>query len=215
MDAVSEMAEEEVIVQGASRTDAGVHALGQCAGFTVSKDTISADGWRKGLNALLPSDIAVRSCDVPPPDWDPRRSATAKRYRYNLLNRRVRSPLHDRTSWWRRGHLDVEAMQEAGAHLLGENDFTSFRSARCSSKTPWRRMYGIEVRRVDELVLVDVHGNAFLQHMVRSIVGTLVAVGHGRTHPDELADILAAKDRQRAGRTAPACGLTLVAVSYE
>ena len=189
--------------------------MGQRGVFTVTKDSIPAEGWRKGLNRLLPPDVAVVQCEPAAADWDPRRGATGKHYRYSLINRRGRSPLVDRRTWWRRGVLDVDAMAEAGSQLLGEHDFSSFRAAGCTSKTPWRRMDSIEVVREGELVHIDVRGSAFLQHMVRILTGTLVEVGHGKRSPAQVAELLAARDRTQAGRTAPAKGLTLVSVDYD
>ena len=215
MRAVAQMAGEDVVVQGASRTDSGVHALGQVAAFTVGKDNIEASGWRKGLNAILPGDVAVRQCRPAPDDWNPRHLSAGKHYRYAVLQRRVRSPTHARTSWWRRGELDLESMREAGAALVGEHDFSSFRSSACAAKSARRRVDSVDVSRGDDrLVWVDVRGNAFLQHMVRIIVGTLVEVGHGRRGAADVADVLVAKDRRLAGQTAPARGLTLVSVQY-
>ena len=168
-----------------------------------------------GLNKILPPDVAVIECEAVAADWNPRRGATGKHYRYTLLNRSGRSPLHERRTWWQRGALDLDAMAQAGAHLLGEHDFSSFRSSHCTSRTPFRRMDSIEVARQGDLIHVDVRGSAFLQHMVRILAGTLVDVGRGRRRPDELPELLASRDRTRAGRTAPAKGLTLVSVHYD
>jgi len=215
MVAVADMSlEEGVIVQGASRTDAGVHATGQCGVFTVVRDTIDAEAWRKGLNALLPADVAVVACSAVPDDWDPRRGATSKHYRYTVLNRRSRSPLMERRSWWRRGIVDIDAINEAGRTLLGEHDFSSFRAASCTSKTPMRRMDSIDAVREGDVVHIDVQGNAFLQHMVRNVSGKLVEVGQGKRRASDMAAVLAARDRTVAGQCAPARGLTLVSVRY-
>ena len=216
MEAVAEMAEDpDVVVQGASRTDSGVHALGQEGVFTVVKTNIEPAAWLKGINALMPPDVAVVRCALVADDWDPRRGAVGKHYRYTLLNRRIRSPLLERRTWWRRGRLDVQAMHDAGQELLGEHDFSSFRAASCTSHTPWRRMDSVRVAREGDVVHIDVQGNAFLQHMVRNIAGTLVEVGHGKRTPEQIGQVLAARDRTKAGRTAPAKGLTLVSVRYE
>ncbi len=216
MRAVAQMASEDVVVQGASRTDAGVHALGQVAAFTVGKDNIEASGWRKGLNAILPRDVAVRECHPAPDDWNPRHLSAGKHYRYAVLQRRVRAPLHTRTAWWRRGDLDLEAMREAGAALVGEHDFSSFRASSCSAKTARRRVDSVDVALGDaSLVLVDVRGNAFLQHMVRIIVGTLVEIGTGRRAPRDMHRLLSqGGGRGDAGPTVPARGLCLLYVVY-
>lgn len=198
---------------GASRTDAGVHALGQCAAFSADV-SIPADGVRKGLNGLMPDDLAVVACAEVDEAFCPRRSALGKHYRYRVWNRPSRSPLAARTSWHRRGPLDLEAIRAAVPHLLGEHDFSAFRSAHCSAPSPVRRVDGIEVSASGGFVDLEVRGNAFLQHMVRNLVGTLVEVGQARRLPEDVARVLASRDRREAGPTAPPQGLCLVSVSY-
>ena len=211
---VSEMLGKAVRVQGASRTDRGVHALGQCGSF--SADTpIPPDGFRKGLNGLLPPDVAIAACAVVPEAFDPRRSAAGKHYRYRVWNRHSRSPLADRTSWHRRGRLDLDRIAAAVPHLLGERDFSAFRSAHCTASHPVRRVDSIDaVRAGDGFVDFDVRGNAFLHHMVRTLAGTLVEVGQARREPEDVARVLASRDRREAGPTAPAQGLFLVSIRY-
>jgi len=213
-EAVSQMTGAPQRVQGASRTDAGVHARGQVATFTSERD-IPADGFRKGLNALLPPDVAVPACDVVPADFDPRRWAVGKHYRYRIWNRPSRSPLAARTAWYRRGPLDVDLLADAVPALLGEHDFSAFRSAQCSAATPVRTVEAIDVTRTpDGFVDFDVRGNAFLHHMVRNLVGTLVEVGQGKRPPGDLARVLGSRDRTQAGPTAPAQGLCLMSIAY-
>lgn len=201
-------------VVGASRTDAGVHAEGQVAHFDTSAD-IPVHGFRRGLNGLLPPGIAVVAADEVGPDFHARFSAAGKRYRYALLSRADRSPLLRHRTWHRPRPLDLEAMRAAARPLVGEHDFSAFRAAGCSARHAVRRITGIELRRDGDLVLLEVTGNAFLRNMVRILAGSLVAAGEGRLDPGDFAAILASRQRERAGQTAPPQGLTLVEVFYE
>lgn len=213
-DAIASMLGRPVKLSGASRTDAGVHALGQTACFSADT-SIPAQGFRKGLNTALADDVAIRHCEQVGDDFDPRRMAVGKHYRYLIYNLRSRSPLNARSSWHRRGSLDVSAMRSAVPALLGEHDFSAFRSAHCSAPSPVRTLTRIEVERVSGgLVQLDVYGNAFLQHMVRNLAGTFMEVGQARRPPEDMARLLASRDRTQAGPTAPACGLTLMSVFY-
>jgi tRNA pseudouridine38-40 synthase len=202
-------------VTGASRTDAGVHALGQVASFETTA-RIPTGGFRLGMNSMLPPSIAVLAADEAPPGFHPRFSATGKHYRYSILNRSSRSPLLRQRCWHRPGaRLDLAAMRETATYLVGERDFSAFRAAGCTARTT--------VRRIDEIAIVetgpdrleiDVRGNAFLRNMVRILVGTLAEVGEGRFAPLQVAEIVRSGDRARAGQTAPAQGLCLVEVVY-
>jgi len=201
-------------VTGASRTDAGVHALGQVASFRTERP-IPLHGIRRGLNSLLPSSIAVVDATEVPEDFHPRFSATGKHYRYTILNRPDRSPCwHDR-AWHVPEPLDREAMGVGASALVGEHDFAAFRAAGCAAKTTIRRVDTIDLSRVGDRLLVEVHGNAFLRQMVRILVGTLVEVGRGRRPASQVIEIIASRDRTRAGITAPARGLELVSVRYD
>ena len=204
-----------VQVTGAGRTDAGVHALGQVASFTTTS-TIKLDGFRMGLNSLLPPAIAVVSASEVDEGFSARFSSTGKHYRYSILTRPARSPLLARTTWHRPGaRLDLDAMRAAAAELIGERDFSAFRAAGCTALTPHRRIDEIAVSEPAPFRLdLDVRGNAFLRNMVRIVAGTLVQVGLGRMTPAQVAEIVASRDRTRAGPTAPAHGLTLVEVLY-
>jgi tRNA pseudouridine38-40 synthase len=213
-EALAQMIGAEVPVVGASRTDAGVHALGQVACFRTTT-TIPTEGFRLGLTRHLPDGIAVVAADEVPADFHPRFSATGKRYRYSVFTRSARSPLLARTSWHRSVALDLAAMRAAVPHIVGERDFSAFRAAGCAARTPLRRIDSIEVsepspHRVD----IEVRGNAFLRNMVRILVGTLMQVAEGRMPPEQVAEILASGDRVQAGQTAPAHGLCLVEVFY-
>jgi tRNA pseudouridine38-40 synthase len=168
----------------------------------------------RGLNSVLPRSIGVRAGEEVGRDFDARRSARGKHYRYQVWNAEERAPLVDRYAWHVITRLDVEAMQAGARHLLGEHDFSAFRAADCDRKNPVRVLTRCDVVRAGDLVTFDVQGTAFLKHMVRVIVGTLCEVGHGRRTPENIAEVLATRDRTLAGRTAAPRGLTLFEVLY-
>jgi tRNA pseudouridine38-40 synthase len=214
-EALANLLTHQVAVTGASRTDAGVHARGQVASFRTERP-IPLHGIRRGLNSLLPDSIAVREASEVADDFHPRFSATGKHYRYTLLTRPERSPRWRRYAWHHPEPLDLAAMREGARHLLGEHDFSAFRAAGCTAKTPHRRVDAIDLDAGNpERLVVDVRGNAFLRMMVRILVGTLAEVGTGRIAPGQVAEILASRDRTRAGKTAPAHGLELIEVRYD
>ncbi len=205
-------------VVGASRTDAGVHAEGQVCHFDLdAAHGIDAIGIARGLTSQLPASIAVSSAHEVTSDFHSRFSALGKHYRYEILNRPIRSPLAARTSWHVRAPLDEAAMATAAAALIGEHEFDAFRATGCSANTTRRTIESIEVGRPSdpEIIVISVRGNAFLRNMVRIIVGTLSNVGRGRMTPQDIETTLKSRDRTRAGQTAPAQGLTLVRVFYE
>ena len=219
--ALAKLLQHDVAVTGASRTDAGVHARGQVASFRTDR-AIPLQGVRRGLNSLLPDTIAVRDAREAPDEFHPRFSATGKHYRYTILIRPDRSPRWRDRAWHHPEALDVEAMRAGAARLLGEHDFAAFRAAGCSARTTIRRIDAIDLTTVPDpedptgvLLTVDVRGNAFLRMMVRIVVGTLTEVGAGRWTPAQVAEIIASKDRTKAGKTAPAGGLELVEVRYD
>jgi tRNA pseudouridine38-40 synthase len=207
------MTTETVIVRGAGRTDAGVHAAGQVANVQVAA-TIPAAGFLRGLNAHLPGDIAVVALEDAPESFDARRSARGKVYRYRIWNQLVRSPLWARQSWHCRAPLDLHAMRETAAMFVGEHDFRGFRAADCERRSTVRILRRFDVERQGALITCEVEGTAFLKQMVRILVGTLVGVGRADLPKATVAEVLASGDRTRAGVTAPACGLTLVRVIY-
>jgi tRNA pseudouridine38-40 synthase len=214
-EALARMTGEPTPVIGASRTDAGVHALGQVASFETST-RIPCDGFRLGLNSLLPPAIAVVSADEAPPGFHARFSASGKHYRYSILTRSSRSPILHRRAWHRPGvTLDLAAMREATRFLLGERDFSAMRASGCTARTTMRRLDEVAIGEPEPFrVDLDVRGNAFLRNMVRILAGTLVEVGEGRLSPAQVGEIMESRDRTRAGQTAPAHGLCLVEVLY-
>lgn len=219
--ALGKLLAHEVTVVGASRTDAGVHARGQVASFRTER-TIPLHGIRRGLNSLLPAAIAVVEASEAADDFHPRFSATGKHYRYLVFTRADRSPDWRSRAWHHPGALDLAAMRQAAAALIGEHDFAAFRAAGCTARTTIRNIEEIAIGQGGDaatsdphLVAIDVRGNAFLRNMVRIVVGTLVEVGEGRRPVSQVADILASRDRTQAGLTAPAHGLELVSVRYD
>jgi tRNA pseudouridine38-40 synthase len=212
--ALEALASGPVSLTGSGRTDAGVHAEAQVANARL-ETRLDALALRDALNATLPEDIAVRAVDRVVDDFDARRDAISKRYRYTIWNHPLRSPLRARCSWWVREPLDVAAASKAATQLVGEHDFASFQAAGSSVQTSVRRLLAAEVSgRSGEAIYLDFEGQGFLRYMVRNLVGTLVEVGRGRRSPGAIPEILAARDRAAAAATAPAQGLTLVGVHY-
>lgn len=200
--------------RAAGRTDTGVHASGQVVCFHTAR-AMSPDVVGRALNALIGNDVAVRHVDVVGDDFDPRRAATCRSYEYRIWNRRVRSPFWRHHAWHVVQPLDVAAMRAAAAHLLGERDFSSFRAAGCDADGAVRRILASDlVETVGAPLVYRVSATAFLRHMVRNIVGTLVEVGRGRRAAQSIPALLDARDRTQAGATAPAHGLCLVRVEY-
>ncbi|MBX3703453.1 MAG: tRNA pseudouridine(38-40) synthase TruA [Steroidobacteraceae bacterium] len=211
--ALSAVADHEVIVTGAGRTDAGVHAVAQVAHFDTTAER-PLRGWVLGANSRLPADIAVNWAVDADAAFHARHAALARSYRYCILNRATRPALLRDRVCWLRAPLDAAAMHEAAQALVGEHDFSSFRAIECQSATAMRRVDAISVRADGPLVTVEVTANAFLHHMVRNIAGTLIEVGSGERGAGSVAATLAARDRTQAGITAPACGLYLWRVRY-
>jgi len=212
--ALAAIAGEPVPVTAAGRTDRGVHAAAQVAHF----DTRAArpeTAWVRGVNAFLPESIAVLWARRVDAEFHARFSATARTYRYRLINRPVRPALAARLAGWYYARLDVAAMRSAARALVGEHDFSAFRAAECQAKTPVRSVHSIDIeQRGDEIDFV-IRTNAFLHHMVRNIVGSLVYVGAGRQPPDWIAEVLASRDRNKAAPTFGPEGLYLEKVEYD
>ena len=212
--ALGKITEEEISLKGASRTDAGVHALGQVAVFkTNSNAPLSA--FKEGLNSLLPDDIIVTEAKEVDPSFDPNKLALKKWYRYCIQMGENNSILSKRYSWHVKKSLDLKAMAEASKYFLGEKDFKSFQAANTDIKTSVRNIHSIafEYGPLD-LLFIDFTANGFLKYMVRNIVGTLVDVGLGKTKPLDVKEIIESRDRREAGPTAPPCGLFLVEIYY-
>ena len=212
--AVSEIEGRPTRVIGASRTDSGVHALGAVCTFDT-QTRIPGEKFAYALNAHLPEDIVVQaSCEVPL-TFHPRYDAKGKKYIYQILNRKLPLPNRRKDTYFYYRDLDLEAMQQAATCFVGEHDFTSFASPHMTANTTVRRLDVCEVTREGEILTITVQGNGFLYNMVRIIAGTLLRVGAGAISPEQIPEILAAKDRDAAGPTAPAHGLTLVETFYE
>jgi tRNA pseudouridine38-40 synthase len=202
-----------VHVTGAGRTDAGVHALGQVASFAADL-RLDTRTLRRALNATLPPDIVVCEAEEVPPEFDARHSARSKTYRYTLLRRDYPSAWLARHSLFVSSPLDMEMMAEAARVVVGTHDFSAFRAGTCTASTPVRTVLDACWRAEGDLLHFEITGNAFLQHMVRILVGTFLEVGRGKRAPAEVGEILAARDRRRAGKTAAPWGLCLVQVHY-
>ncbi len=212
-EALTRLLREPVRVVGASRTDAGVHALGQVASFTTA-GRLSLLAIRSGANGLLPPDIRVLDARDIPAGFDARRSARSKRYAYLIDNGAVALPLLRRYAWHLPQPLDRSAMAAGLRALRGKHDFSAFCAAPGRDRTPICTIYSARVVARRSLLAVLISADSFLHHMVRNIVGSLVEVGRGRRSAEWIGDLLRGRDRTRAGATAPAKGLTLLRVSY-
>ncbi len=210
---LSSIVKEEVAVIGSGRTDAGVHAAGQVVNFRT-RGTIPTDRICAAMNSLLPQAIAALQAEEVEDAFHARFSARSRLYRYDILNREHRSALQGRYCWHVPRMLDVDAMAEAGSHLIGVHDFSSFATEGEADENRVRHLMDFKLRRSGEHVIAEFRANAFLRSMVRVIVGTLVDVGLGKRKPADIAEILQAQERKAAGKTAPACGLCLVEVEY-
>lgn len=205
---------EKIEVMGASRTDSGVHSLGNVAVFDTNT-RMPADKIAFALNQRLPEDIVVQgSCEVPS-DWHPRYQESTKTYEYRILNRTFRMPTRRLDTYFYHYPLDVEQMSEAASYLVGTHDFASFCAANAQVKSTVRTIYSCTAQKENDIIAIRVTGNGFLYNMVRIIAGTLIEVGAGKRRPEEIKDILAAENRDAAGPTAPAQGLTIMGIEYE
>lgn len=212
-EAISVVANERVACTGAGRTDTGVHASGQVAHFDTAAER-SRRSWLLGINSNLPADISVFNVWRVTAEFHARYAAIGRAYRYVILNRSVRSALERHRAWWVHQHLDIATMQTAAASLLGEHDFSSFRAAECQAHSAIRNLRKLDIASSGEHIVIDCEANAFLHHMVRNIVGSLVRIGRGEADSGWLQELLEQRDRRLAGVTAPACGLTLTRVDY-
>lgn len=207
------IAKKQVLVTGSSRTDAGVHSSGLTANFLLPV-AIEAESLKRALNSLLPKDIRIVECQLMDKAFNARFGAHSKTYVYRIFTGQVQSPFSQRFALHIPFPLDVKAMRKAARYFVGSKDFSSFTSDEPGKKRMREvDMFKMQVR--NEEIIFTVRGKSFLRYMVRNMVGTLIDVGKGKFRPDEIPDIFAAKDRRRAGQTAPAKGLTLVRVDYE
>ena len=211
--ALSRIAGHPVRTIAAGRTDAGVHAIAQVVHFDSPAERPER-AWIEGVNSCLPHGMRVRWMQPAGADFHARFSAVARRYCYLVCNTPTRPALFRQYVAWERLPLDAKRMQEEGACLQGEQDFSAFRAAACSARSPRRQVHFLRVERRGDMVLLDIQANAFLQRMVRNIAGALMAVGTGRRPPGWVRQLLAGRDRTAAEPTAPAGGLYLVAVGY-
>jgi tRNA pseudouridine38-40 synthase len=212
--AVAAIAGAPTSLTGAGRTDRGVHALGQVAHFdTTAARPLTA--WVRGVNAFLPESIAVLWAREVDAEFHARFSARARSYRYRLISRPVRPALAARHVGWTHAPLDVAAMRAAALALVGEHDFSAFRAAECEASTPVRTVHSLTIEAMGERIDFLIRANAFLHHMVRNIVGSLIYVGNGRQPPGWIAEVLGSRDRARAAPTFAAEGLYLEKVEYD
>jgi tRNA pseudouridine38-40 synthase len=211
--ALARVADQPIRVHCAGRTDAGVHASGQVVHFETSAIR-SERAWTLGVNANLPDDVAVCWARAVDAEFHARFSAIARHYRYLILRRPLRSALWHRRALWTHRPLSVERMREASTALIGRHDFTSYRALACQAKSPVRTLDYLRLEERGDLLELSVGADGFLHHMVRNLVGVLLAIGRGDRPVDWAAELLALRDRARGGVTAPAHGLYLVRVDY-
>ncbi len=212
--ALSDLLEENITVIGASRTDAGVHSLGNLAVFDTNT-RIPAEKISYALNQRLPEDIVIQESKEVAANFHPRRCSSRKTYEYKILNRQFPDPTRRRDTYFYHYGLDVEKMRKAAGFLVGEHDFKSFCSIHTSAETTVRTIYAIDVKKEEDVIAIRIEGSGFLYNMVRIIAGTLVEVGNGKLEPEALKQILNQKARNAAGPTAPAHGLTMIGIVIE
>lgn len=212
--ALSRIAQDNIAVVAAGRTDTGVHALEQVVHFdTQTKRPLTA--WVRGVNSMLPESVAVLWAHPVPDEFHARFSAHGRSYRYVLINRATRLAIHVGKAGWYHAPLDVNAMQAAAQLLIGEHDFSAFRAALCQAKSAVKNLQQLDIRREGEMLIFDVSANAFLHHMVRNIIGCLVYVGKGKHNPDWITAVLQSRDRSIAAPTFAPDGLYLRRIRYE
>jgi tRNA pseudouridine38-40 synthase len=212
-DALEQLLGERVKLCSSGRTDAGVHARAMPAAFYTDRE-MPLRAYIEGTNRYLPDDVAIQDARIVPDGFKPIKEALAKHYRYTIYNGAARSPLDRLYSWLVRDTLDLQAMIEAARYFAGKHDFAAFRASNCVAKTTVRRIDSVEVIRNGDFITIDVIGEGFLKYMVRVISGTLVDVGRGRFAAQQVERLLLEGNRQKAGVTAPACGLCLMKVYY-
>jgi len=211
--ALESLVKKEIKIIAASRTDSGVHAKGQVFNFKL-ESSIPTAKFPIALNTKLPDDVVILdACEVFN-DFHARYHTSDKIYEYQIYNSKFPSPFYRNYAYHIYNQLDLDLMKKGAEYLVGKHDFSSFRSSGCNAKKPVRRIFSINIDKEDKLIKLSIHGNGFLYNMVRIIVGTLVKVALGRIKPEAIQDILLAKDRSKAGPTAPAQGLILKKINY-
>lgn len=210
---LSKLLKEPIQTVGASRTDAGVHALGDVAVFDTAA-RMPAEKISYALNTYLPEDIRIQYSAEVAADFHPRYCESEKTYEYRILNRRFPLPTQRLYTYFYHYKLDVEKMREGASFLVGRHDFASFCGANAQVKSTVREVTGIDIEKKDDVITIQVRGRGFLYNMVRIIAGTLIEIGNEQYPPEKMGEILQACDRQQAGPTAPACGLTLKEIKF-
>lgn len=213
-EALARLLGEPVKLHASGRTDAGVHAWGMVAAFKTSRD-IPLRAFVEGTNRFLPDEIAVQRAQEVHSGFRPIADAISKHYRYTIYNAAIRSPLRRLYTWHVRETLDVGRMEAAAAYFAGRHDFAAFRASNCAAKTTVRRIDAVTIVKDGACLHIDVIGEGFLKNMVRVMAGTLVDIGRGRFAPGHIQWLLQHPDRKKAGVTAPACGLSLIRVTYD
>lgn len=213
-EAISNVADAKIVITTAGRTDTGVHATEQIIHFD-SNNQRELKSWVKGVNRYLPNSISVLWAKYVKDDFHARYGARSRLYRYVICNRATRPALLDNFVTWEYARLDVKKMQRAAEHLQGAHDFTSYRTVHCQAKSPVRTVEEISFTKQGEFIFMDIRANAFLHHMVRNIMGVLMAIGRGEQAEDWSLEVLQKHDRTLGGMTAPAAGLYLVKVQYD
>ncbi len=212
--ALGEIAGAKIAVLAAGRTDTGVHALEQVVHFDTDADR-PLTAWMRGTNAVLPEDISVLWAHPVPEEFHARFSAQARSYQYVLVNRPARSAVHHGKVGWFHLPLDVDAMESAARLLLGEHDFSAFRSSQCQARTPVKNLASLDIRRQGDTIIFDLTANAFLHHMVRNILGCLLYIGKGKYPPHWICEVLEGRDRKFAAPTFAPDGLYLRHITYD
>lgn len=211
--ALSKLFNTRVNIRGSSRTDKGVHALGQRATFEI-QTSIPLSNLPYAINNLLPKDIRVHKAEEVEESFHPQYDAINKTYVYKIYNAPFHNPLLNNYAWHVNRELNIDKMKEASIHILGEHDFSAFCASGATSKTKTRIVNSLEIYKQDNIIAIEINGNAFLYNMVRIITGTLVYIGYGKLQPSDMPIIISSLDRAKAGVTAPPEGLSLMYINY-
>ncbi len=211
--AISKIADEEISTTCAGRTDTGVHAFGQIIHFDTEKKR-SDYKWITGINSNMPNDIIIKSIFHTPDDFHSRYSAIDRSYRYIILNQKQQSVFVSSQSLHYPDYLDLQKIELASKHMLGEKDFSCFRSSGCTSKSPMKNIKSINITKNNNYIAIDITANSFMYHMVRNIIGELLLIGSGDKSPESINGLIASCDRSLCATMVPACGLYLMSISY-